>query len=137
MKSRSFQILINVVSMLWCPLEWVSKIKTDSSGLTLTLLYYTAAVTSFSAAFTKTRFSPVYDPSSYIAVCPEFCGIDSVTRACLVDYLQDYRNDLKITLEQGKPTTFLTLWLVDVGSVFILWSMYSIKLSAPMALLKR
>lgn len=65
MKSRSFQILINVVSMLWCPLDWVSKIKTDSSGLILTLLYYTAAVTGFSAAaFTKTRFSPLYDPLS-------------------------------------------------------------------------
>lgn len=65
MKSRSFQILINVDSMLWCPLEWVSKIKTDSSGLTLTLLYYTAAVTGFSAAaFTATRFSPIYDPPS-------------------------------------------------------------------------
>lgn len=51
--------------MLWCPLDWVSKIKTDSSGLILTLLYYTAAVTGFSAAaFTKTRFSPIYDPLS-------------------------------------------------------------------------
>jgi len=99
MKSRSFQILINVVSMPWCPLEWVSKIKTDSSGLTITFLYYTAAVTSFSAVFTKTRFSPICDPSSRIAVCPEFCGIDSVTRGCPVDYLQDYQNDLKITLE--------------------------------------
>jgi len=46
MKSRSFQILINAVSMLWCPLEWVSKIKTDSSGLTLTV-YYSGAITSF------------------------------------------------------------------------------------------
>lgn len=65
MKSRSFQILINVVSMLWCPLGWVSKIKTDSSGLTLRLLYYTAAVTGLSAAaFTTTRFSPIHDPPS-------------------------------------------------------------------------
>lgn len=109
MKSRSFQILINVVSMLWCPLEWVSKIKTDSSGLTLTLLYYTAALTIFSAAFTKTRYSPICDPSSHIAVCPEFCGIDSVARDCPVGYLLDYQNDLKITLERGKPTMFLTL----------------------------
>lgn len=65
MKSRSFQILINVVSVLWCPLEWVSKIKTDSSGLTLTLLYYTAAVTSFSATFP--RLSPIYD--SFFSHC--------------------------------------------------------------------
>lgn len=136
MKSRSFQILINVVSMLQYPLEWVSKIKTDSSGLTLTLLYYTAAVRSFSAAFTKKRFSPIYDPSSHTAVCPEFCGIDLVTRGCPVDYLQDYQNDLKITLEQGKPTVFLTLWLVHVGSVFIPWSIYGKKVSALMTLLK-
>lgn len=134
MKSRSFQILINVVSVLWCPLKWVSKIKTDSSGLTLTLFYSTAAIPSFSAAFTKTRFSPIYDPSSHVAICPEFCGIDSVTRGCPVDYLLDYQNDLKITLEQGNPTTFLTLWLVDVGSVFIPWSIGTKR--CPLTLLK-
>lgn len=118
MKSRSFQILINVVSMLWCPLDWVSKIKTDSSGLTLTLLYYAAAATGFSAAaFTKTRFLQfmILRPHCRLAW---ILGNDSVTRGCPVDYLQDYQSDLKITLEQGKPITFLTLWLVDVGSVY-------------------
>lgn len=68
-----------------------------------------------------------------MAVCPEFCRIDSVARGCLVDHLQDYQTDLKITLEQGKSTMFLVLWLVDVVNVFILWSTQQ-KVSSPMAL---
>lgn len=136
MKSRSFQILINVVSTLWCPLEWVSKIKTDSSGLTLTLLYYSAAVTRFSAAFAKTRFSPIYDPLSHIAVCPEFYGINSVTRGCPVDYLQNCQNDLKTTLEQGKPTILLKYYDQLMLAMCLCCGAHGKKVSAPMALEK-
>lgn len=135
MKSRSFQILINAVSVLWCPPEWVSKIKTDSSGLTLTV-YYSAAVTSFFAAFTKTSFSPIYDPPSHI-VCPEFCRTASVARGCLVDHVQDYQTDLKITLEQGKSTVFLLLRLVDVVDVDLFCGAHSKKASPPMAVWKQ
>lgn len=123
MKSRSFQILINAVSVLWCPPEWVSKIKTDSSGLTLTV-YYSAAITSFFAAFTKTSFSPIYDPPSHI-VCPEFCRTASVVRGCLVDHVQDCQTDLKITLEHGKSTVFLLL-----RQLMLSMSIYSVERTA-------
>lgn len=95
MKSRSFQILINVVSVLWRPLKWVSKIKTDSSGLILALLYRTATITSFSTAITVTSVSPIYDPLSHIAICPEFCGIASVTWDYSIERVQDHQSNPK------------------------------------------